>query len=466
MPSELREALNAATASAFVQKIIDPVLLEYQRRYSPLVTALPRQQWTSDQYYFNQRTTVANGGFVTDGGAQPVSNSAYVQNNFQMKHLQVVGAVTGYSQEVTRAQIGDLRETEIEGSIRGLTWDTETGVVWGNSASTLNGAHPQFDGLDTQVSSFSGSTQNAFDNGGGTLSLATLDTLLDMVESNAAMSIFDDQWMFVMSGSANSKIAQLQTSQQRYLDKVEVAVGLLVPTYRDVPIVKSSFLASRGFAMSAVTATPTATTPAGNIASGVTYHYMVSAVVARQGEILACADVSATTAAASSSIVLTFTPPSGFEGSQPITYKVYRGSSSSNQTLLGYVDATVGLQADGVTPVVTNTIVDNGAALIPMNGGGGGTAPGVTPTVYFGTNTGLKPPTTAGYENLYLLSRDRNNVVRPFVREFRPLDVYPTTSAPDTLPYALVSDTCLALRAPKYAGRVTNVAIGTGFPNA
>src|SRR5205807_6082642 len=136
-------------------------LLAYERRYSPLVQSIPTVKWDSDTYYFNQRTVVANGGFVLDGGANPVSNSTYVQNNFQIKHLQVVGAVTGYAQEVTRQVISDLRRTEIEGSIRGMFWDEETGILWGNSASTLNGARPQFDGFDTEVSTFSGGNQNA-----------------------------------------------------------------------------------------------------------------------------------------------------------------------------------------------------------------------------------------------------------------------------------------------------------------
>jgi hypothetical protein len=44
----------------------------------------------------------AAGGFVPDGGARTVSNSTYVQLSYQMKHIESVGAVTGYAQEVTR----------------------------------------------------------------------------------------------------------------------------------------------------------------------------------------------------------------------------------------------------------------------------------------------------------------------------------------------------------------------------
>lgn len=452
MSSELREALTAAGAGALVPKIIDPMLLEYQRRYSPLVRALPSVKWDSDVYYFNQRTQVANGGFVTDGGAVPVSNSTYVQNNFQMKHLQVVGAVTGYAQEVTRQVVGDLRRTEIEGSIRGLTWDVETALLWGNSASTLNGARPQFDGLDTQVSTFTGGNQNALDQNNITLSLQMLDELIDMVETNAAMAVFDSSWMLLMSNTANSKIAQLLTNQQRFVDRVEVEAGLIVPTYRDIPIIKSSFLSSRSLTMGTVT---TATATTGGSLAAATYYYRVAPVIARQGEIAPSVEVSQATTGASSTVTLSFSTPTGLEGAQPILYKVYRSTTTGAETFLGYVDATVGLSADGVTPVLTTSIVDTGAALVPQNGA---TVPGVLPAVYYGTNASMKP-NAVGQENIYLISRDRDNIVRPYVREYEPLDIYPTTSSPDSLPYALVDDTCLAVRAPRYTGRLARVAI-------
>lgn len=452
MSSELREALTAATASALIPKIIDPLLLEYQRRYSPLCRALPTQRWGSDTYYFNQRTTVATGGFVQDGGATPVANSTYVQSSFQMKHVQVVGAVTGYAQQVTQQVIGDLRQTEIEGSIRGYYWDVEAGISWGNAASTANGAKPQFDGLDTLISTFSGANQNSLDRGGNTLTLAMLDELIDMVESNAAMSVFDDSWMIVMSNTAVSKIAQLLTNQQRFNDRVQIEAGLLVPTYRDIPLVKTSFLSARNFSMGTVT---TATATTGGTLAANTYYYKVSPVIARQGEIQPSAEVSQTTTGSTSTVTLSFSTPAGLDGSQPISYKVYRATSSGAETFLGYVDATVGLSTDGVTPILTTSIVDNGTALVPQNGA---TVPNPLPAQYYATNAGVLPP-SQGLENIYLLARDKNFIVRPFVREAVPLDVYPTTTSPDSLPYALIGDTTLAIRAPKYAGRLARVAV-------
>jgi hypothetical protein len=462
MPSELREALTAAGASALVPKIISPLLLEYQRRYSPLVRSIPQIKWDSDEYYFNQRTQVASGGFVPDGGARPVSTSTYVQTSFQMKHVQAVGAVTGYAQEVTRQIISDLRRTEIQGAIRGYYWDIETGLLWGNAAATAGQAQPQFDGLDSLVSSFdsSGGFQNAVDQGGASLTLAMLDQLIDLVETNAAMPVFDSTWQIILSNTAMSKVAQLLTNQQRFNDRVQVAAGLLVPTYRDIPLIKTSFLSSRSFQMSVVT--PSTGSTGGSLPASTTYRYVMTAIMARQGEILPCAEVSqATGTGATNTVILSFTPPTGLEGAAPIGYKVYRtvgGGGAGTETFLGYVDATVGLSSDGVTPIITNQIVDTGTALVPQNATGP-VAPSPLSATYFGTNALMKPP-AAGEENIYLISRDRNFVVRPYVREATPLNVYPTTASPDSLPYAVIGDTCLALRAPKYTGRLARVTVG------
>jgi hypothetical protein len=468
MSSELREALTAAGASALLPTIISPMMLEYQRRYSPLVRSVPSMRWGGDTYYFNQRTVNPNGGFVTDGGARVVSNSTYVQNSFQMKHFQTVGAITGYAEEVTRQVIGDLRAKEIEGTIQGQYWDIEHALIWGNSGATQFGPYPQFSGFDALVNTYSGSNQNALDYAGAALSLAVLDELADMVETNAAMSVFDSSWMFVMSNTAVSKIAQLLQNQQRFVDKVEVAAGLIIPTYRDIPLVKSSMLSNRTISMGTVT--PTTATTGGTLAAG-TYRYQISAVIARQGEIGASAEVSQATSGATSTTTMSFATPSGLDGLAPTLYKVYRsaiGGVAGSETLLGVVDAVVGLAADGITPILTTSIIDTGTTLIPQNGS---TQPAQNPAVYQGGNVNRFPSMVNGAgaagsgqnaagntESIYLMARDENFLCRPYVRELKPLDIYPTTASPDSLPYALTTDTTLALRAPKYMGGAFRVA--------
>ncbi len=480
MTTELREALDAAGAAALVQKKISPVLLEYQRRYSPLLRTIPTEKIGSPMYFFNKRTVLPNGGFVTDGGARPVSSSTYVQENFQIRHFQTVGAVTGYAEEVTSGQVGSLRAREIEGAIKGLQWDVENSLVWAASAPTVAGPYPQFDGLDVICSSFSsaasggpgtgvggggvdnygGATtwgapynpwvdsidQNAIDAGGKSVSFGLLDQLMDMVENNVAEPVDGSDYFFLMSPAAISRVAQLSLINQRHVDKVEIAPGLIVDSYRNVPLVKTSFLAPRTLQMGAVTAAA-----GGTGTLNTAYFYKVAPVIARFGEIQASAE--ATFTAVTQGIKLSFSTPTTAEGLQPTHYKVYRGTATGAETLLGTVDANF-YDASGVAWATTN-ITDNGTTLTAGNTAGGSTQATVPATYVYG-NVNLKP-LSLGFQNIYLLSRDPGNIVRPYVREMQPKDLYATTSSPDALPFALVSDTTLAVRATKYIGRLANV---------
>lgn len=462
MSSELAEALGVLGATALVPKYIDPTLLELQRRYSPLVRSIPSFQFRGNTYYFDTRTSVVAGGFVPDGGARPISSSVYNQSGFDMTHVEELGAVTGYAQEVATA-VGDLRQTEIMGAYEGYYWDVEWGMVWGNAASTrVSGAQPQFDGLDSQVNDFTSGYKNSLDKAGGTFTLAYLDELIDCVESNASMPVFDASWMLVMSSTASSKIAQLQTPQQRFTD-VEVATGLVVPSYRNIPIIKTSFLSSRGYQMSTISSATTTT--GGSLPASTTYKYVIAPVISRQAETMQSNEVSQATGSgtATNAVVLSFTPPSGQDGASPALYKVYRtaaGGSAGTETFLGYVDATVGLAADGVTPIVANQIVDTGTYLLPQNSVGP-VIPANTPAGYFGTNANMFPVgvASAPTENIYLISRRREFVCRPYVRDAKPVDVYPTTAAPDSLPFAIIGDTTFAVKAPRFCGRMSRVSM-------
>ena len=454
MSAELREALTAAGAGALVNKVIDPNLFELLQRYSPLIECLPSQKINTTTYYYNTRNQLASGGAVTDGGARAVSTGNYVQNEFTVKNLQVVGSVTGFAEEVTADLIGDLRAREIMGAIRGLRWDTEQMLVAGNAGATQFGPYPQFDGLASLISQFtaSGSAgQNAIDAAGANVSYSLLNQTIDMVETYTSSQVTNNDWMFVASSTSEGALSSLFTNQQRFVNTTEVIPGLIVPSYRNIPIVRSSYLGTRGNSMGTVTATPATT--GGSLAAG-TYYYRIAPVLSRQGEAAASTEVQVTTTGSTSVVTLAFTPPTGFQSSTPQHYLVYRGTASGAETLLGAVDATVGLANDNITAIVATSIVDTGSTLVPQNGA---TVPAQGPAAYIGTNAGLKPR-SAGQEDIYLMSRDRDNVLRPYVRDIQPKDVYPTTAAPDSMPFAVVSDTCLAIRGPEWIGRLARVA--------
>lgn len=449
---DIEEALTAVNAGALVQKRIDPLINELQRRYAPLLAAIPAEQWNSTIYNWDTRTQIPAGGFVTDGGAVQVSSSTYIQTPVTIRNMMSVGSVTGYAEAVT-ATFGSLRGREIMGAIKGLNWDIENALSWGNSASTQFGPYPQFDGLDTLCATFSGTSQNAIPFAGAAFDLSSLDQVVDMVESNIQESIFSDDWFFVTSSTLDSRIAQLLTNQQRFNDlrTAEISAGLIVQTYRNIPIVKSSFLNARGATMGVVTST-TATT--GGFIAPSTRKYQVSAILPRFGETLACAEISQTVPSGTSTniVTLAFTPPA----TKTLLYKVWESATTGTETLLGYVDGAVGLMADNITPIPTTSIVDTGVTLIPQNGS---TVPAQTNATYVGGNTGFVPRAATG-EEFYLVSRDPGNIVRPYVRDVQPVpNLAPNVFAPDQLPYALVTDTALAVRMNTFLGRGSNVAV-------
>jgi hypothetical protein len=162
-------------------------------------------------------------------------------------------------------------------------------------------------------------------------------------------------------------------------------------------------------------------------------------------------------------ITLSFTPPTGYENAAPISYKVYRGTSSGAETLLGYVDANVSPSAGQAQPsdiVQANEIIDNGTTLIPQYSVGS-VQNASNPATYasIGQNSNEFFLNATGGQKVYLTSRNSDYIIRPYVREFTPVDVYPTTASPDSLPFATVTDTTLAVRAPKYMGKLANTLV-------
>lgn len=448
MPTELEEALTAATSvSPLIQKQIDPLLLEYQRRFAPLLAAIPTKQWGSTQYFFNRRVSRPDAGGVVDGGARPIGNSTYEQAAFNIRLFQAVGAVTGFAQTVTRDLVGDLRQLEIDGTVQSMLWSVENAFIWGNDGATANGLYPICSGLDYLASNFtpgSGSAAytNAVDKGGSTFALSMLDSLMALVASNAGMPVTTNSYMFIMSPNMVGSVAETLTAQQRFVGEVEVAAGLIVPTYRKVPMVESSFLSPRSNQMGTVT---TATATTGGTLAAATYSYQVSAVIARFGEIQVSTEVSQATTGSTSTVTLSFSTPTNMpDNAAPILYKVYRSTSSGNETLLGVVDAF------DTTGAAVTSIVDTGSNLLTNS------APNTGPSAYQGTNAGAKAR-GAGHEDIYLVPKDPNFFVRPYTRDMQIIPLAPTTTSPDVLPFACVTDTCAALRAPKYAGRLARV---------
>ncbi len=128
-------------------------------------------------------------------------------------------------------------------------------------------------------------------------------------------------------------------------------------------------------------------------------------------------------------------------------YKVYRSASTGTESLIGTVDAF------DTTGAATTSVIDTGTNLLTNSSVNTG------PSAYQGGNTGAYPRGGASaQEDVYLVPRDPNFLVRPYTRDMQILPLAPTVSAPDTLPFAVLTDTTLACRGPKYVGRLSRLA--------
>lgn len=443
MGSELHEALTASGASALVPKHIDPFLQEQVRRFSPLLQATPAVKCDTNQFYFNVRTALPSGGNVADGGARSITNSTYTQSSFPIALYQTLGGVTGFAQAVTRGVIGDLKAREEQGAMMSQQWDVETGICWGNATATASGQYPQHDSLDSQVNTYSGSTQNAYQGTSIAVTLGNLDTLIASITKRAAMPVSAAPFMFVMSPSMKLAVESLLTNQQRFMGEIEAAAGLLVPTYKGVPIIESSFVGATGIQMGTVS--HSSQTTGGTLADGSANFYQISAVFARSGLSQASTEVSQTAASSANTNqnTLTFSTPTGPDSAGPILYKVYWSATTGTETLLGVVDA----YDKGGTAVTT--IIDTGTNLLTNSSGQTG------PAAYVGGN-GQKPRGVSD-EDIYLVPQDEEYLVRPYIRDCEVEDLARTSTAPDTLPFAVFSDCAYAIRGAKYVARYGKV---------
>lgn len=467
MTSELQEAVNAATAATsanIIQKIIDTNILEYQRRFSPLLAAVPTKKWDTTTYFFVQRTRRPTGGASIDGGARTSTNSVWAQNSFGIKNYQAQTSVTGYARAVTSGVVGDLYRREVDGAMQSQLWALETSMLYGNAAGTLGlsyspGPGPDMDGLDTLVSTYTGSQQNVINatgksfalnsssSGGSGTSGYGVDDMIDLVEENVSAAI-GGEYMFIGSPKAINRMGGLMLNQQRFVGTTEVAAGLNVQTYRDIPLIKSSFLAARGTTFGTVA--PSAGGTGGTLATG-TYYYQVSAVINRFGETQASTEVSQAVTSGQN-VTLTFATPGDSEGNEPILYKVFRASATGAEVLIGVV-ASADDQGNPVT-----SIVDTGANLLVNGRTPTGQAP--WPTTYAGGGgLGNQKPRGASQESLYLVPRNEDFLCRPFVRDFFTIPLPPTPDSPDAVRAAILNDTCLAVRGPKYVARLEGFTV-------
>jgi len=351
--NSLQKALLQTTSpggAALTPQDLNPVLMEYLGRLSPLYRLVAKKQAQGRVHEFVVRTSVPPAWFEGEVTTPSPTASGYERRAVQLKILRNSGGVSGF-QQATSQRFVDALQTEIVGSLEGIADTLEWATIYGDSVDAY-----QFDGLEAFLRK-NGVTAQPVANGGNILdvnavvSLSDLDAMVDVAHATRAAD--RDAKVFIMSQQMISKISGLQTRINRTVETVETEGGFRFVTYRDIPILPSSIV--RPTAVTSSPAVSVTATAGGTLANG-TYHYRVASVT-DAGEQVAGTSGSVTISAPNSTATLTWTADPDAR-----LYKIFRGATSAhdNMALVDVIPART-YNAEGAVTGNVTTYADNGS---------------------------------------------------------------------------------------------------------
>lgn len=472
---QIQETLDQTNGAQYlVQPVIDRALFVARRAYTPLFRILPRRAWGTNKYIFNEVTNYPQAQFTTEDpptsgtGAVLPGASVYNQISYDIKHWQVQMDLSKFSIQISRVN-GNLAQLELDGASKSSVYLREMAYMYGSAGASVNTKRQANDGLDLLIN-----TNNKF-SGGATVDFEMLDAAIDVVSNNLAEEI-GNNYAFLLTPEMWSSLGRnnFQT-QQRFMsqtmiyprddrgrigapvsdNKTYINGGLNVMCYRDVPLVKSSFLASKG-QMGTVTATGNTGSGSSLVASQ--YGYIVE-VVTDYGVSLGCVEVLVTPTAGDN-VVLSWTAPSITDqyGNVRLNlfYRIFRtaaAGASGSETLYAVVNAY-----DNTDTAVTSW-TDTGKPVNPYASGASGQALYSTTVATSGNNAAPDGVTTpranpSGHiqQDIFLVPRDPDVCTVAVVNEAH-TEMLALVNA-RTQQMAYLGDETLALRGPAFAAKI------------
>jgi len=472
---EIREAYSLASTGGainLVPKVIDRLLTELRRAWAPLERAIPHQTWETDIFYFNKRTALPQPQHTTEAppnsgtGSVAASNSTYTQGQFPIKHTESVGDLSNFTVQVARAN-GNLFDLELGAHAKAMAWLEETTHMYGSASATLNTKRPQWDGVDLMVAN-----ANKIDANSQLLAFLMMDNAIDAVRGRYAQELGMD-YFWMMSPKMQSYLNGLHVQNARYNQVMKrmflrddfgdpnapvadnaIDAGVEVESYRNIPIIISSFMGNQG-TMGTISTTGNTGSGSSLLAAN-TYYYRMEAVT-RYGLTAASAEASQTPSADAKNVVLTWTTPAPTDADgnviDIIGYRIFRSTSSGTESLYA-VCAAYDITNDAAVVSFTDTgLIQNPATTNTLywatvaSSGANAISDGVTfPRVQTGTQV---------TEDIYLIPRDPDILVCPEVNPIQTTLLAVVNAR--TRQFALTSDKSLALRAPAFAAKIGRV---------
>lgn len=227
----LKKSLEEADISSlFLGREIDNVIVELVDFLNPVRQSLQRRPGSGKSYLVRKRAAgVTPATFVSDTGTFTEETGSYTDTEFQYRTLGTQGKVSRRVQKTGRL-LADLLREEMEAKAREVRDQEEKAIFFGNSPDVVA---DEFGGLNERMNANTGQIVALTNTGTGVdLTLAKLDEAIDLNIGNPGL--------IVTSRTGRRKINALLQSQQRFIDRTEIAGGFRVTMYNDIPVVAST----------------------------------------------------------------------------------------------------------------------------------------------------------------------------------------------------------------------------------
>ena len=231
-------AVSVSSASTrLTQSYVNRVIQQLSLREFGALGTMDRRAGSGAQAIVNRRTAAtmtASNVWVADTTSLTETTGTYAQSTWTYQTLATRGQVTRKIRATGRSYLDVLAE-EMTHKLDDFNNSLESAMFIGDSAAVTN----QIDGLITQINAYSSQAQvvaNTTLGAGDSLTLAKLDSAIDLVRGSAARS---DMLIYCSYLGARKLNAALQ-SQQQFNDMTEIAAGFRVRTYDGIPIVVST----------------------------------------------------------------------------------------------------------------------------------------------------------------------------------------------------------------------------------
>lgn len=221
----IMEALQTTSHGMLVPELLSKKLPDLANREVPLRAMLPAQRVTSSTYDFNQLTGYGAAVAYAEGDSLSEADSTYVRKQIAIKMIGILGGVSGLLQEGSQEYI-DAMGQEIQNKTFAVAQEEERQLFLGD----VGGDPKEFNGLAVEI------TTNVVD--------ATLTALAEDHFFEAEQKIKEQGGkpnMICMSPKQERQLKKLLNSNKVYNDRVEVAGGLKVLSYDNMPVMVSTF---------------------------------------------------------------------------------------------------------------------------------------------------------------------------------------------------------------------------------